>query len=318
LIARSDDDGANFQLVGVGSARLQSVRVSPSDAASVVAAGHVPGATPLATPTGVLFHSADAGLSFESLEIPLLEGELTVVISHLHPQDPGEVWVRTVTARAPESPPERLLRVRDVHGSGPAVDELLARRELRGTAPDPDHSGALWVLSEPDADSDSDSDPEGQGGLLYLNEEGSARVVEPTLDATCVRHDEEGLWLCPIPTLGQAAALIRADDPAPNGEPGPELALETVLRYAEIVLVDSCTDADAEAACTLDHDDLLRDSALLEVAPTEPAPSSGCAAGLGPGPGPGGLGLSLVALVSLALVSRRERRRPAERWLRAR
>ena len=58
-IARSTDDGATFAVVTVGGARLQSVRVAPSEPSQVVAAGFVPGATPLDTPGGVLLVSDD-------------------------------------------------------------------------------------------------------------------------------------------------------------------------------------------------------------------------------------------------------------------
>jgi hypothetical protein len=66
-IAYSDDDGASFTPLVVG-ARMQSVRVAPSDASRVFAAGFVPGDTPLATPAGVLLWSETSGSSLRDAE----------------------------------------------------------------------------------------------------------------------------------------------------------------------------------------------------------------------------------------------------------
>jgi hypothetical protein len=276
VIARSADDGLTFDAVTVGSARLQSVRVAPSDPSRVVAAGFVPGATTLSTPAGALLVSDDGGASFDALEVPLQDGELTLVVTHIPRHNPLHVWLRTVSARAPDSPPERLLRV-DV-STGAAV-EVLTRQQLRGAAEDPSEGGAAWVLSAPEAEA---------GGLLRVAADGGVSVRSAALDASCVLDADGALYVCPIPSTGRSAALERSLD---GGR-----SFERVLAFEDIVETDGCREDDSDvSACAADFDDLQRDAQALLVDPPSPPAGGGCAvAGPSGGPGAGVVALSLV------------------------
>ncbi len=256
-IAYSDDDGATFT-TQVVSARMQSVRVAPSDATHVFAAGFVPGDTPIATPSGVLLWSENSGASFETLDIPLRAGELTLVITHVSNTDPGRVYLRTVTSRLPESPAERLLRVDAALG---VITELVQRAELRGAA-DAGSDGDLWVITQPE---------DTAGGLLRVTSSGAVTVQDATLDASCVLEDASGLYVCPIPRTGQSAALVRSTD---GGE-----SFAPVLDFRDITVTDGCAEGDNQGICERDFGDIARDANLLvRVDPPGPMGDGGCAA----------------------------------------
>lgn len=287
-IAYSDDDGASFTSLVVG-ARVQSVRVAPGDATHVFAAAFIPGGTPLATPSGVLLWSETSGESFETLSVPLMDGELTLVITHVSTTNPGRVYLRTVTTRQPESPPERLLRVDAALGG---ITEVVARHQLRGAA-DAGAAGDIWVIAQPE---------DAEGGLLRVTEEGAVTVQDPTLDASCVLEDATGLYVCPIPRTGQTAALVRST----NG--GDTFA--TLLDFRDITSTDGCPESAENAPlCVRDLGDIARDSQALVVTPPDPPGSGGCAA-LPPSAARGWLlGVCLAVLVAAVCCWRRGTRR---------
>ena len=285
-ITYSDDDGASFTPLVVG-ARMQSVRVAPSDASRVFAAGFVPGDTPLATPAGVLLWSETSGSSFETLSVPLVAGELTLVITHVSSTDAGRVYLRTVTARQPDSPPERLLRVDAALG---VITEVLQRRELRG-ATDAGADGDLWVIAQPE---------EQVGGLLRVPESGAPAVVDAAMDASCVLEDATGLYVCPIPHTGQTAALVRSMNAGAT--------FDVVLDFRDVTVSEGCPEGDNTGICERDFADIARDSLLLVVTPPDPEPSGGCAV-LSQGEDRP----ALLQAALLALVLGLRRRRPAPR-----
>ncbi|MCA9534746.1 MAG: hypothetical protein KC593_13735 [Myxococcales bacterium] len=295
LVARSDDDGVSFAVVSVGNVRLQSVRVAPSDPQRVYAAGFTPGETPLATPAGVLLASVDGGQSFAPLSVPLETGELTVVVTHVPSADASAVWLRTVTARLSESPPERLLRVDAMTGD---VTELLERRQLRGATEASGDDGAAWVISAPEGD---------QGGLLRVASDGQVSIEDASLDATCVLEEGGVLYACPLPRTGQTSALIQSTD---GGR-----SFVRVLGFEEVVTEDGCSASDPVDAntCAADFGDLVRDSGALVTEPPPVRSMAGCAA---MGGAPQLRWLELAGLGALLLAMRG--RRPCGGWPRRR
>lgn len=254
-IAHSDDDGATFTMEVV-EGRMQSVRVAPSDPDRVFVAGFRPGATPIATPDGLLLWSETAGVNFETLSVPLLEGERTLVITHVSSANPSRVYLRTVTTRQPESPPERLLRVDAALG---VITNMVERRQLRGAA-DAGANGDVWVIAEPEGD---------VGGLVRITESGAITVRDATLNASCVLEDASGLYVCPIPRTGSATALMRSTD---GGQ-----SFVSLLDFRDVTVTDGCTESvENISLCVRDLGDIARDSLALAPLPPDPPPEDGC------------------------------------------
>ncbi|MCA9577737.1 MAG: hypothetical protein R3B40_11270 [Polyangiales bacterium] len=288
VVAYSDDDGASFETVSVGDVRLQSVRVAPEAPSRVVAAGFVTGETPLSTPDGVLLVSSDAGESFDPIDVPLTDGELTLVVTHVSRSDPDLVWLRTVTTRQSDSPPERLLVV-DV--ATQEVTDVLARPAINGAADTLDASGDAWVVTAP---------VDEVGGLLRVGLEGEIDVVSPALHATCVLEADTALFVCPLPRTGQSSVLERSED---GGQ-----TFTSVLAFEDIVMTDGCADSDPEhvGTCAADLGDIERDAQLLIIEPPQPPATGGCAVARCPR---WALSHGLAVMLALLLARRRRARR---------
>ena len=147
-IFRSDDQGQTFTRVGqpIPDVLVERVRVAPSDATRIYLSGAVPlgvnppmdggapDAGPTTTPRRAFFlRSNDAGETFESIELPLLDGERNVHLLAVDPTDPERVLVR-MTRRIIDEGDERVLLTEDGGDSWATV--LMARRISGGAFTD--------------------------------------------------------------------------------------------------------------------------------------------------------------------------------------
>lgn len=268
VLLRSRDEGASFETVASfpRGVLLEKVRIAPSDTQRIYVTGARPrmGSEPRRV---FFFRSADGGLTFESTEIPLLDGERNAHVLAVDPDDAARALVRMTRAVTDERP-ERLLLTED---GGLTFRTVLEVREIVALAFGHDGS-SVWAANW-------------YGGLHRSDDGGSTfSVLDPDLRVRCLaeRASASGgseLFVC-VDELTNDFAVARSFD---RGE-----TLEPLWGFADVtddVGCDRCTPVGA--ICPAYWPDVVFDLSVLggvdggpPPGPSDTGPRASCEGGI--------------------------------------
>lgn len=258
-VYRSDDGGRSFGRVGepIEEILLERVRVAPSDPTRVYLSGAAPlrtghldggvdfdggvvadgGAVNLPR-RGFLLRSSDGGLTYEPIEMPLVDEERNVHLLAVDPTDPDRVLVR-ITRRVIDERAERVLLTED---AGDTWSEVLSVHQVSGGDFTEDGAGA-YVTSRL------------RDGLWRSDDAGRTFVqAQPGLSLPCLGLRGDEVWTC-VDELLDGYALGRSTDAGAT--------LSERLRFEEIHTLPECpTCSEVAYVCAQWFPDLAYDLQL--------------------------------------------------------
>lgn len=284
VVLRSDDEGLTWVAVAEPheSALTDRIRVAPGDPTRIYTSGVIP-RTDTEPRRGLVLRSEDRGETFRAIEVPLVDGELTVHVLGVDPTDADRVFARVTRSLADETP-ERLLLSEDGGETWRAVLEIL---EIVGLAIAEDGS-EVWAGSW-----DGGLHRSSDGGLTW-------EALDPLLRVRCLAHRPGELWVC-ADDLSSSFALARSSD---GGE-----TLEPIWSFGELTPDVGCpASTDVGTRCPMFWPDMVFDLQLDAGVPLDGAMPADAGTGGGEGGGGGcacraGPGASRAPAWSLALLA---------------